>query len=67
MGPQSRDCGKGSHFIDQWRSHPELQWGRSHVTAESAVVGEIVAAEELVLQWGRSHVTAESYPQFGET
>src|SRR5437867_442107 len=58
MGPRSRDRGitasKDKHGYG-WL----LQWGRGHVTAESARWLS-APAEGSWLQWGRGHVTAES-------
>src|SRR2546430_2145947 len=58
MGPRSRDRGIGLRFTAA-EGVLRRQWGRGHVTAESASFFGGVLPKKW-LQWGRGHVTAES-------
>src|SRR5579884_2882194 len=61
MGPHSSECGNLIGAVAHGPVSEELQWGRTHLSAETL---RLIAADRIrwALQWGRTHLSAETAP-----
>src|SRR5579884_142093 len=59
MGPHSSECGNLIGAVAHGPVSEELQWGRTHLSAETL---RLIAADRIrwALQWGRTHLSAET-------
>ncbi len=60
MGPHSSECGNRLAEGIRHVRITELQWGRTHLSAETVKVARTLRTSAKRLQWGRTHLSAET-------
>ncbi len=60
MGPHSSECGNVETPRKSMNDSTGLQWGRTHLSAETPHFAGVPSGRAGVLQWGRTHLSAET-------